>query len=284
VIDWFLKSRSDFKNQSKQIQRKAYMGTATLQGQLWGVRARDWAEAQEGLFTPVFEAVLQRACVGAGTAVLDIGCGSGLFTHMAAQRGAQVSGLDASEPFLAIARERTPQGDFRIGEMEELRYPEHTFDLVSGFNSFQFASDPVRALQEARRVLRPGGALAISVLGNPKETQTAAYFRALGALLPPPPPGAPGPFSLSMDGALEALVTRAGLPPGKLEIVDCPWIYPDEQTLLRALLSTAPSIMAMQTVGEGRVRSAILEALAPFKMDSGAYHIRNNGRYMIITP
>lgn len=258
------------------------MGTAAMQGQLWGVRARDWAEAQEGLFTPVFEAVLQRASVGAGTTVLDIGCGSGLFTQMAAQRGAQVSGMDASEPFLAIARERTPQGDFRNGEMEELPYPDQTFDLVTGFNSFQFAANPVRALQEAHRVLKPGAPLVIAVLGNPKETEAAAYFKAVGSLLPPPPPGTPGPFALSIDGALEALVSQAGMNPGKVEIVDCPWQYPDEQTLLCALLSTAPSILAMQYAGEAAVRDAILNALAPFKTDTGGYQIGNNGRYMMI--
>jgi SAM-dependent methyltransferase len=258
------------------------MGTATAQGQLWGARARDWAEAQEGLFTPVYEAVLQRTSVGAGARVLDVGCGSGLFSQLAAQRGAQASGLDASEPLLAIARERTPQGDFRTGELEELPYPDATFDLVTGFNSFQFAANPVSALQEARRVLRPGAPLVVAVLGNPKETEAAAYFTALGSLLPAPPPATPGPFSLSFDGALEALIAQADMTPGNIEIVDCPWNYPDEETLLRALLSTAPSIMAMQYAGETAVRDAILKALEPFKTGTGAYRIGNSGRYMIV--
>ncbi len=85
-----------------------------------------------------------------------------------------------------------------------------------------------------------------------------------------------------MDGALEALVTQAGMNPGKVEIVDCPWQYPDEQTMLCALLSTAPSILAMQNAGETAVRDAILSALAPFKMNTGGYQIGNNGRYMLI--
>jgi SAM-dependent methyltransferase len=230
----------------------------------------------------MFEAVLQQTSVGAGTAVLDIGCGTGLFLLMAAQRGARISGLDASEPFLAIARERSPEGDLRTGEMEELPYPDQSFDLVTGFNSFQFAASPVRALQEARRVLKPGAPLVISVLGNPKETESAAYFRAVGAFIPPPPPGTPGPFALSMDGALEALVTQAGMTPGKVEIVDCPWQYPDEDTLLCALLATAPSLMAMKNAGEASVRDAILTALAPFKTHTGGYRIGNNGRYMVV--
>jgi 2-polyprenyl-3-methyl-5-hydroxy-6-metoxy-1,4-benzoquinol methylase len=96
------------------------MGTANLQSQLWGARARDWAEVQEGVAAPLFEAVLNKTAVGAKTSVLDIGCGSGSFCEMAAKRGARVSGIDAAEPLLAIARERVGQGNFRTGEMEEL--------------------------------------------------------------------------------------------------------------------------------------------------------------------
>ena len=115
------------------------MGTAIIQGQIWGVRARDWAEVQEGMYAPLFDAVLRETAVGANTALSDIGCGSGMFCQMAAKLDAQVSGLDAAEPLLAIARERTP-GDFRAGEMEEFPYANQTFDVVAGFNSFQFAA------------------------------------------------------------------------------------------------------------------------------------------------
>lgn len=96
------------------------MGTATMQGQIWGARARDWAEVQEGVAVPLFEAVLNKTVVGEGISVLDIGCGSGIFCAMAAKRGARVSGIDAAEPLLAIARERVIDGDFRTGEMERV--------------------------------------------------------------------------------------------------------------------------------------------------------------------
>jgi hypothetical protein len=59
---------------------------------------------------------------------------------LAAKLGAQVSGLDATEPLLTIARERVPQDDFRTGEMEGLPYSNQTFDVVTGLNSFQFAA------------------------------------------------------------------------------------------------------------------------------------------------
>lgn len=98
------------------------MGTANVHGQYWGVRARDWAEVQEGMVAHLYDVVLRTTHIGADTKLLDIGCGSGMFCQLAAERGAQVSGLDASEPFLTIARERVPQGDFRTGDMEHLPF------------------------------------------------------------------------------------------------------------------------------------------------------------------
>lgn len=173
------------------------MGTANLQSQLWGARARDWAEVQEGMGAPLYEAVLHKTTVGPDATLLDVGCGAGMFCQMAAKLGARVSGLDATEPLLAIARERVPDGDFRAGDMEELPYSNHTFDVVTGFNSFQFAANPVKALQEARRVARIGAPVAIAVWGKREDTEGFALLAALGSLLPPPPPGAPGPFALS---------------------------------------------------------------------------------------
>ena len=257
------------------------MGTAQVQGPLWGVRARDWAEVQEGMFAPLFEAVLRRTAVGEGTSVLDIGCGSGGFCAMAAKLGARLSGLDAAEALLAIARERVPKGDFRVGEMEELPYSNQTFDLVAGFNSFQFAAHPVRAVQEAGRVSRTAAPVIIAVFGKREDTEAAPYFAALGSLLPPPPPGALSPFAFSHDGGLESLVTQAGLIPETVEEVDCLWEYPDEKTLLRGLLSSSPAIRAIQHAGEAAVTVTLLKNLVPFKTASGGYAFRNKARYII---
>jgi len=66
------------------------MGTAAVQGPLWGARARDWAEVQEGMFAPLFAEVLQKTGVKIGTELLDIGCGSCVLCQMAVDLGAQV--------------------------------------------------------------------------------------------------------------------------------------------------------------------------------------------------
>lgn len=256
------------------------MGTAHLQSQLWGVRARDWAEVQEGMFKQLYEDVLHRTGITAGTKLLDIGCGSGIFCQMAAMRGAWVSGLDATQPLLAIASRNVPFGDFRKGEMEELPYADRTFDVVTGFNAFQFAASPLNALREARRVSRDGAHIVIAVFGKRQDCDFAVCLEALSALLPPPP-GAAGPFSLSSKATLEEMATQARLTPQCVEEVDCLWEYPDEETALRGTLSSGPAIRIIMQRGEMAVHEAILKALAPFCTPAGGYLLRNKGLYLI---
>ena len=92
------------------------MGSSELQGKLWGAAARDWAELFEPTSMPIWEAMLDSAEVGQGTRFLDLGCGGGGASVLAAKRGAQVAGLDAAEALLDIARERLPDGNFRVGD------------------------------------------------------------------------------------------------------------------------------------------------------------------------
>jgi 2-polyprenyl-3-methyl-5-hydroxy-6-metoxy-1,4-benzoquinol methylase len=63
----------------------------------------------------VYQHVLDRAKIGSRCRVLDCGCDAGRFARMAADRGALVAGVDAAEELIAIAAERTPDGDFRVG-------------------------------------------------------------------------------------------------------------------------------------------------------------------------
>ncbi len=258
-------------------------GSATAQSQLWGIRAKDWAEVQEGMVRPLYEAVLRKAGIGKGTSLLDVGCGAGMFCELAANLGARITGLDATPELLAIARKRVPNGDFRTGEMEALPYPDQAFQVITGFNSFQFAATPSNALREAKRVARSGASVVVATWGKPEDCEAAAYLAALRPLLPPPPPGAPGPFALSNDGALEALVSMANLTPKDVEDVDCTFEYPDLETALRGLDSAGPAVKAIQTSGETAVRDAVAKALVPFRLSSGAYRMRNKFRYLVAT-
>lgn len=257
------------------------MGAARAQGELWGARARDYAEFVEGLFRPAFEAVFAAAGVGPGIRLLDVGCGPGLAAQLAARRGAQVAGLDAAEASVVIARERTPGGDFRAGEMAALPWPDATFDVVTGFNAFQFAADPVVALRQAGRVARPGGRVAMLVWGRAEDCETLAIVAAVGPLLPPPPPGAGQPIPLSEPGRVESLLGRAGLTPLAGGEVDCPFAFPNLDAALRGITSAGPFVAAARRVGDEAVQRTVAEALAPFRTSEGGYCLRNRFRYVV---
>ena len=255
-------------------------GSAEVQGRLWGARALDFTLLE---LVELYEVALDELDLNDETQLLDVGCGAGMFMRLAARRGATVTGIDAAAPFIAIARERVPDADLTVGEMESLPYADDSFDVVTGFNAFQFAADPGNALREAARVARPGAPVLIATWGRPDECEAAAYVARVGSLLPPPPPGAPGPFGLSEPGALETFAARAGLTTGERRDVPCVWSFPDEQTLLRALKSTGFAVRAIEVVGEQAVTEAVLSSVVPYRTSGGAYRIENVFTYVIAT-
>lgn len=93
------------------------MGTARVQGELWGARPKAWAEVQEQTVTPLWERILDAAGVAAGQRVVDVGCGTGHALALAPARGAEVAGLDASRALLDYARTRVPGAELVEGDL-----------------------------------------------------------------------------------------------------------------------------------------------------------------------
>jgi len=248
--------------------------TSAVNGRLWGTAAEDWAAIQEATCRPVYQAVFDRVGMKGGELYLDAGCGAGLAARMAAARGAQVSGLDAAENLLAIARSRVPDGEFHLGELESLPFSDGAFDLVTGFNSFQYAANPGAALAEAKRVARPGAHVIVVTWGDPAGMEAASLVAALRLLLPPPPPGAPGPFALSDEAALRAFASAAALEPLEVLDVDAPWHYADLATALRGLGSSGVAARARENSNAEAVNDAHAKALAAFRQADGSYRVR----------
>jgi len=86
--------------------------------------------------------------------VLDVGVGSDLFAEAFAQRGLEVAGVDVNPEMIAVARQFVPEGDFREATAEALPYPDASFDLVFFGLLLHESDEPLKALQEARRVSR----------------------------------------------------------------------------------------------------------------------------------
>jgi len=255
-------------------------GSAERWGPLWGAKPADWASIEEQQ-APTYEEAIRRVGVAPGQRVLEVGCGTGSFLRLAADRGAEVFGLDASEALLALARERVPEADLRQGDLQFLPYDGETFDLVAGFNSFFFAADVVAALREAGRVAKPGAPVVIQVWGPPERCDLTALKDAIAPFLPPPDPDAPAAPALHEPGVLEHLAEEAGLTAQTTFDTSWAYVFPDEDALVRAMLAPANVVVAARQGGEDAVGRAVAAALAPFRAPDGGYRLENEWHYLV---
>src|SRR3954452_18608584 len=129
-------------------------------GRVWSHRPRAWALSEQR-HAPGYQQTLRHTGLKRGDRVLDLGCGTGVFLRMCADREAIVAGVDASAGLLALARTRGTGADLRLADLQALPYADDSFDLVTGFRSLFFADDIVAALREARRVARRGAQVVI---------------------------------------------------------------------------------------------------------------------------
>ena len=259
------------------------MGSASVQGRLWSQNARQWAQRQERLHVPMFEGVLKALSPRSGAKLLDSGCGSGMFLSLAQRTGARLHGLDAAPALLEIAKERAPEADLRVGDLEELPYESRSFDYVTAFNAVQYAADPRRALSEIARVTRPGGYVAIGQWADAARCQTETLFVALRRLVPPPP-GTAAPLALSGAGQLEARMADCGLRPVAWGEAPSPFEYPSLEDAWLAQASAGPVVRVVDAVGEERARQVVLDAFRDAVQKDGTVRHENVFRWVIAQP
>jgi SAM-dependent methyltransferase len=196
----------------------------TAQAQAWnGYEGEHWAahddryDAVNSGFNPfLFDRV------GAGDRVLDVGCGNGQLTRLAAGRARHVTGIDLSGPMLATARSRAhgvSTVDFERGDAQVHPFQDGAFDLVLSRFGVMFFADPVAAFANIGRALRPAGRLAFLCMTGMEGTDLGAVF---GALLPPAPRFT-GPLSFADPGRTRSVLTAAGF-----EDVTCERVEADQ--------------------------------------------------------
>ena len=235
-------------------------------GDAWGARATDWAYLFEPYARPANALVLDRLGVGAGDRLLDIACGSGLAAQTARRRGAVVSGHDASEALIDIARARTPDGDLRVGDMFALPFDDASFDAATSFNGIWKGCDA--ALQEARRVLTPTGTLGLTFWGRPEQLGLMPYFLKMIELSPP----SHGEASIRQGetgraGVIEEMLASTGFSPREGGTVTVVNEWPDIDVALRALTAAGPSVPAIDAVGPDTFSAALREVIEPLHVD-----------------
>jgi SAM-dependent methyltransferase len=158
--------------------------TTSTQWQL----ARDAAERYERILVPAIlgpaaRALVEHVAPGEGEALIDLGCGTGAATRLAAERvgaSGRVVGIDVNAGMLAVAASLPPVAGVPIEWVErsvhELPFSEPGFDLALCAQTLQFLGDRPRALVEARRVLKPGGRFAASLWSDLRQSP---YFHVL---------------------------------------------------------------------------------------------------------
>jgi ubiquinone/menaquinone biosynthesis C-methylase UbiE len=101
-----------------------------------------------------------------GGNLLDIGCGTGLFVEKYLRNGGSAIGLDLSRNMIERARNRCACCEFTLGTGEAIPFRNNSFDAISSILVFSYLRDPEAMLNEAYRVLRPGGAISVCTLGK----------------------------------------------------------------------------------------------------------------------
>ena len=214
----------------------------------WGRRAVDFATLSEPANGREYVALHQHLGVGGGDSVLDVACGAGLAIELAAARGATCAGIDASERLVAVARDRVPGADVRVGDMHAMPWDDGTFDVVTSFRGI-WGTTP-EALAEVRRVLRPGGRLGLTVWGHIKASPGAWALQPFTLASRPKVANQAAMVALGRPGAGEQLLARWGFEGVSRIEIPFVWEFADPEHYARALASTGPAYEAIQTVGE----------------------------------
>jgi SAM-dependent methyltransferase len=251
------------------------ISTKASQGKLWSTAPGYWSKHFEPYFLPMYKKALERLDLSEDTLLLDAGCGSGLFSSMAIETGAQVIGIDAAPGLLEVARKRNPQNNFLEEDLEAMPFADNSFHVVAGFNSFQYAGSFESALLEAKRVLKPGGQLVIGIWDTPEVNDSTTILKAISSLVPPPPPGTPDSFALSEDGKIEQICDEIGLKMLYKKRVACPFLYHNIKDGIRSFMGTGPAASAVDYRDKQIVEEAIAKAFRPFRINEDLYFLQN---------
>jgi SAM-dependent methyltransferase len=235
-------------------------------------------EGPPGWGAPLHARVLDLACVGAATTVLDLGCGTGTFAAAAVARGARVLGIDADRSAVVAASAAVPEADFRVGDAHDP--PPGPFDLVAAVQLLQHVANPLAVLRAAARV---GFVVAVTTWGPEETCDVRAFGEALEAWLPSRRPPS-GPPPLTDPARLRKIVGLAGLAVTAEEDVECLFTYDDADALVQPLLAAGIGRAAAARAGQEAVRRAVVTRLDVNRTRTGGYVLRNRFRVLLARP
>ncbi|MFH8617747.1 class I SAM-dependent methyltransferase [Streptomyces sp. NPDC017979] len=266
----------------------------TDQFQAWnGYEGTHWAEQQDrwNAINANFDLpLLDAAAIQDGDRVLDVGCGGGATTRLAAATAGRGSalGIDLSAPVLELARARTAeagitnasyvQGDAQVHPLDA-----DSYDVAISRFGVMFFADPVAAFGNVAKALRPGGRIALLAAAEPAENEWLTALHSLGALLPTHDfgrSGGPGMFSLADRDTAVSTLTAAGFQDVRAEHVKVYGIWGrSAEEAADFLLHSGPGRHLLAGLGPGTresVREVLTEQLRPYE-NAGALPLRSTG-------
>jgi ubiquinone/menaquinone biosynthesis C-methylase UbiE len=219
-----------------------------------------------------------------GETVLELAAGVGDTGFAAAERlgpSGRLISTDFSAPMSDAARRRADElgvsnVEFRTMDAERMDLEDASVDGVLCRWGYMLMADPVAALTETRRVLRPGGRVAFSVWADPDANPwgsipAQALIEHTGAK--PPDPLAPGIFAMASEERTRALLAEAGLRPARMEHVEMEWSFDSPEDYWRYVMDLAGALaMVIRSLPEreqAAVRRLTEERLEPVARPPG---------------
>jgi SAM-dependent methyltransferase len=247
------------------------------EGEYWAANADHYDRAVAGYHHRLLDA----AEIDDGDRVLDLGCGTGQTTRDAARAtpSGHALGVDLSARMLDVARERALAEGVDNARFEQADAQVHPFDpgshdVVISRTGAMFFGDPVAAFTNVARSLRPGARLARLTWQPVAANEWLPAFAgalAAGRDLPLPPPGAPGPFSLSEPDAVRSLLTSAGFSEVDLEPVTADmWFGSDADDGCRFVLGQLGWMLeGLDASGRASAEAALRDTVAAHVTEQG---------------
>jgi hypothetical protein len=125
--------------------------------------------------------------------------------------------------------------------------------------------------------------LVVMIWGNKEDCEAASYLKSVGSLLPPPPPGASGPFALSENQLLEKTLETGGFNITSVNDIPTVWDYPDLATAMAGLLSAGPAVRAIQHSGYDKAYETVAASAQAYIQPDGHIRYRNKFRIVLAT-
>ena len=243
-----------------------------------------WRARIEQAVAPVREWMIEELAPRPGDTVLELAAGAGDTGFEAAAtagRHGRLISTDFSPAMVEVARRRGAElelanVDHRVMDAERIELDAHSVDGVLCRFGYMLMPDPAAALAETRRVLRPGGRLALAVWSAPERNPWATI--GFGLLIerghmPPPEPGAPGPFTLAGEEHTRALLEGAGFTTVRSEEIPIHFSVRDIHDYTDYTTDTgSPAALALRGLPEDELeilKTRLRAAFAPFAADGG---------------